>query len=130
MSDFKFLTTSQFGASLHPPMSTRRVRDFCKPEIIDGLVVIKRNKNKSYLIPKGTPDPRTMEINRNGRGPDKKPRKKREDLLTKMRKSGAKIIPITLEKGILSEKTKKMVLKIEALRKAPGNSKLRFRKSV
>jgi len=64
-------------------MSSRRVRDFCKPEIIEGLIIIQRNKTDMYLIPKGTPDPRTMEINKNGRGPDKKMRAKRRVICLK-----------------------------------------------
>jgi len=79
--EFDYLTTAQFGAKLDPPMDARRVRDFCKPEIIEGLVVITKKKYKTYFIPVGASDPRLNSENKNGRGPDKKRRKHKTKVL-------------------------------------------------
>ena len=79
--EFNYLTTAQFGATLDPPMDARRVRDFCKPGIIEGLVVIVKAKYKTYFIPKNASDPRLNPENKNGRGPDKKRRKQKAKVL-------------------------------------------------
>jgi len=53
-----FLNPTQYGETLTPPISTRRVQTLCQQGRIEGAQKFGGGEKSSWMIPQNAPDPR------------------------------------------------------------------------